>query len=562
MESFELFPVQWRDLWSAAYEDSEVGAIYTKPEIVETILDLAGYSPTERDLSRARLLEPSCGDGAFIQSVVRRLLESVRHHRKRIDWRLRALDTALSATDLSLRAIEATRKSIVTMLVDAGAPADRAHELAQHWVREADFLLEPFAERFDFVVGNPPYVRLEELPKPVLVEYRRRFSTLTDRADLYVGFFERGLELLSENGCLAFICANRFAKNQYGAALRRLIATRYHVRYYVNLEHTQPFVSDVSAYPALVVIDRALGAGTRAGTLADISEGTLSRLRNPSGSDAGQQSPLGEFADWYPSGSPWISTSSQESAVLGRFVRSHPTIQESGGITKVGIGVATGADGVFVLPAKSEVIEDSRQLPLLMSQDVAPSALKWGGRFLVNPFSDADDGSLASLADFPGFAAHLATYGEQLRDRHVAKMRPNNWYRTIDRIWPALRTTPKLVIPDIQRGGIIGLDSGEYYPHHNLYWITSDAWELRALMTLLRSTHVLIQVRAHSVQMRGGSVRYQAQTLRRVHVPAYASLRASVLERLLGLSHSASQEEIDDATSDAFGFAAPERSVA
>ena len=562
MESLELFPVQWRDLWSGTHEDSEVGAIYTKPEIVETILDLAGYSPTQRDLSRVRLLEPSCGDGAFIQSVVRRLLESVKHHRKRVDWRLSALNSAITATDLSLRAIETTRESIVTMLEDAGAPSVRARELAQHWVREADFLLEPFADRFDFVVGNPPYVRLEELPKRVLGEYRRRFSTLTDRADLYVGFFERGLELLNENGCLAFICANRFAKNQYGAALRRLISTRFHVRYYVNLEHTQPFVSDVSAYPAIVVLDRARGQGTRAGTLADISDDTLARLRAPIGTDTAVRSPLGEFADWYPSGSPWISTSSHESAVLGRFVRSHPTIQDSGGVTKVGIGVATGADAVFVLPEKSGVIEDSRQLPLLMSQDVASSGLKWGGRFLVNPFADADDGSLASLPAFPGFAAHLATHGEQLRERHVAKMRPNNWYRTIDRIWPALRATPKLVIPDIQRGGVIGLDSGEYYPHHNLYWITSDVWDLRALMTLLRSTHVLTQVRAHSVQMRGGSVRYQAQTLRRVHIPAHASLRLSVLERLSDLAHSASQDEIDDATSDAFGFAASERSVA
>ena len=39
-----------------------------------------------------------------------------------------------------------------------------------------------------------------------------------------------------------------------------------------------------------------------------------------------------------------------------------------------------------------------------------------------------------------------------------------------------LTRTPRLVIPDIQPGGIIGYESGRTYPHHNVYWITSDTW--------------------------------------------------------------------------------------
>lgn len=132
-----------------------------------------------------------------------------------------------------------------------------------------------------------------------------------------------------------------------------------------------------------------------------------------------------------------------------------------------------------------------------------------------------------------------------------------NWFRTIDRIWPGLASTDKLVIPDIQRGGVIGLDEGHYYPHHNLYWVTSDAWDLRALQALLRSTQVLVQVRAFSVQMRGGSIRYQAQTLRRVRIPAVGSLSDAVVERLRAAAMSAAQGEIDDAAAEAYGIAAP-----
>lgn len=562
MEALDLFPIHWRELWNGAAGDTDVGAVYTKPEIVAVILDLAGYTPFERDLTESRLLEPSCGDGAFIQEIVARLLQSARHYRKRINWRSKALERAITAVDLSPRAVSATREAVAAMLSAAGATPNRAAEIATRWVNEADFLLEGIPDKFDFVVGNPPYVRLEDLPKQVLLAYRQKFSTLTDRADLYVGFFERGLELLSERGVLAYICANRFAKNQYGAALRRHISDRFHVRHYVNLEHTQPFVTDVSAYPAIITIDRAHGEGTLAGTLMDVSTETLSALRAQAADPARVELPLARFARWYPGGVPWSSTSSSESRLLERFRRSHPTLQESGGRTKVGIGVATGADSVFVLRTRSEVIEADRQLPLAMSRDIAPHGIEWGGHYLVNPFAAADDGSLVSFTDYRGLAAHFELNGAQLRDRHVARMRPTSWFRTIDRIWPALTSTPKLLIPDIQRGGVVGFDEGALYPHHNLYWITSDAWDLRALMTLLRSSHVLAQVRAHSVQMRGGSVRYQAQTLRRVHVPALLTLTSPIIERLRVLAHASDQSAIDDAASDAFGFAAAHPSAA
>ena len=98
---------------------------------------------------------------------------------------------------------------------------------------------------------------------------------------------------------------------------------------------------------------------------------------------------------------------------------------------------------------------------------------------------------------------------------------------------------------------------GRFYPHHNLYWVTSDSWDLRALQALLRSSQVLMQIRAFSVQMRGGSVRYQAQTLRRVRIPLLATLSAAVVDRLSAVATSAVQGEIDEAATEAFGIATP-----
>src|SRR5258707_182211 len=69
----------------------------------------------------------------------------------------------------------------------------------------------------------------------------------------------------------------------------------------------------------------------------------------------------------------------------------------------------------------------------------------------------------------------------EIAARHVAQKSPKSWYRTIDRIYPTLASKPKLLIPDIKGEAHIVYESGRFYPHHNLYYITSEEWDLKAL---------------------------------------------------------------------------------
>ena len=553
MSTLELFSADWRELWQGHEGPESVGAVFTRPEIVDLILDLAGYTPTTGRLSQKTVLEPSCGDGAFLQAIVTRLVQSEQDGCTSVAWEATSWDSALRAVDINEASLTSARAMIRGLLSAAGCPGSRAHQLAERWTVHTDFLLMEWASPFDYVVGNPPYVRLEDLPKKLLAHYRGRFSTATDRADLYVPFIQRGLQLLADDGALAFICANRFAKNQYGAALRRHVARGFHVRHFINLEHTQPFLEDVSAYPAIVVIDRTSGEPTHAATLEDLSAQTLETLRREVSTSVPTAGLVSQFPRWYEDGSPWRTTSRAEHDFLATLEAGFPTLESSAPGTRVGIGVATGADSVFVLKAKDPGIEESRQIPLLMAEDVRFDAPEWSGHYLINPFDGSDDGSLVDLDQFPGLRDYLEQASQQLRGRHVAKARPASWFRTIDRIWPRHQFVPKLVLPDIQAGGVVGLDAGQYYPHHNLYWVTSDSWDLRALQALLRSSIALAQVRAFSVQMRGGSLRYQAQTLRRLRIPARATLSDEVVASLAAVATATDQSLIDRVAVEAYG---------
>ncbi len=102
-----------------------------------------------------------------------------------------------------------------------------------------------------------------------------------------------------------------------------------------------------------------------------------------------------------------------------------------------------------------------------------------GARGVINPF-DAD-GKLVGLEDFPKVKRYLEERYEQIAGRHVAIKAPQNWYRTIDRIHPDLARREKLLIPDIKGDASVVYEGGKLYPHHNLYFITSDEWDVRAL---------------------------------------------------------------------------------
>jgi hypothetical protein len=78
----------------------------------------------------------------------------------------------------------------------------------------------------------------------------------------------------------------------------------------------------------------------------------------------------------------------------------------------------------------------------------------------------------------------------------------------------------KLYIPDIKNTIHPVLDEGETYPHHNLYFITSDGWDLEVLGALLLSDVGRFFVECYGVRMRGGYLRMQAQYLRRIRVPS------------------------------------------
>jgi hypothetical protein len=125
------------------------------------------------------------------------------------------LGECLLAVELHRGSYDESRSLVAKALRDKGLTAKESQTLCDRWLRQGDFLLLPLAREFTHVIGNPPYVRQELIPDVLMTEYRRRFSAIFDRADIYVPFIERSLALLAPGGCLGFICADRWTQRMF-----------------------------------------------------------------------------------------------------------------------------------------------------------------------------------------------------------------------------------------------------------------------------------------------------------------------------------------------------------
>ncbi len=528
--------------WSDAMGESR-GEVLTRPEVVDFILDLTGWR-VGQNLAAKRLLEPSCGSGDFVLPAIRRLLADSPQARAR------DLLPCIRAVEVGRIAYEALRSSVAEKLDTHGFNAADRDALLDAWLLHADFLTQPFPELFTHVIGNPPYLRIEALPKPLMLRYRALFRSMYDRADLYIAFYEKGLALLKAEGRLGYICANRWTKNRYGGPLREIIADSFHMELYADFTGVDAFHGEVTAYPAVTIIRNGHGTQTQILDKEDISCEVLPELAERI-IEQQEDSRIKRATTFMDGNAPWLLSNLSRLEMIKSLEKHFPTLDEAG--CQVGIGVATGADKVFIGGDSELDVEAERKLPLLTRKDLKNNRIAWTGKYVLNPF-DGDNPRLVDPKDYPKFKAYIERHRERIECRHVARKNPKNWFKTIDRIYPSLTGTPKLVIPDIQGEPQIAYDPGEYYPHHNLYFVLSKVWDLQALQAVLRSSLATAFVATYSLRMRGDCLRFQAQYLRRIRIPEWNDLSVTMRHQLKALATSNDQARIDATVCQIYGL--------
>lgn len=477
------------------------------------MLDLAGY---DGDVAK-RIVEPSIGSGAFVGPIVERLAASGAPWTSMFD--------SLRGYDLLAEHVESCKSLARSILVNAGCPI--ADELVDAWFNTSDFLLTDVPEA-DLVIGNPPYIRVENLDPALLAMYRHLCPTMGGRADIFVGFFERGLDLLRPGGRLIYICADRWMRNGYGRDLRAKVVRDFAVDDILVMHDADAFDDKVSAYPAVVNIRTGKqGEVNVANATETFGDAAARRYLNWRNTDKdgyhSADATAARMDHWHTTSAVWPDGTPDELAWLAELDRL-PLIEQAG--VTLGIGIATGADKIYI--QRKADVEPDRLVPMVTPGAIKGPTFNWTGEHLVSPWQGR---SLVNIAEYPKLLDYYETHGERLRGRNVAK-RAANWWRTIDSFNPALLERDLLVMQDMKlHAHPVRVPAG-FYPHHGLTWFASDDWDMDVLGGVLLSEPVEYQVAAQCVRMRGGTLRFQPTVLRMVRIPRPVDVSAAVAEEL------------------------------
>lgn len=496
------------------------GFVLTKPRIVNAILDRVGYD-SDSDLQNVKIIEPSAGEGAFALEIIKRLKASAEKFKFSFQS---ALDNVCFC-ELDPGISKILCENISSLF------HNYKEEVPSHLVSVGDYLLMDHGS-YDIVIGNPPYVRHENIPNERKKLYKSIYSTFRYRSDLYIPFFQKSLELLRSGGKVAFICSNRWLKNQYGGPLRRFINDNKFSVEVIDLDGINAFTEKVTAYPSIIILSESENKLKAQEKSVYFSIKSLRELSDSKDSKIIKRNlNIGYPSNWF------IDNVDSNSGG-----KNYYSINEQG--FKIGIGVATGLDRVFIGPHLPSLIEAELIVPVLLARDLKGDNFNWGGNYLFNPFTLT--GSLVDLNHFPKAKRYLNSHKDSLLSRHISRKNEDNWYRTIDKIKINLLKVNKILLPDISGNSHIFIDRGNYYPHHNLYFIYGrELSKLELLSAFLCSQFVRNQLYDFGNLMNGGYLRWQSQTLKKLRLPLLDIIPFPVERKIIQAYRDKDYLEID-----------------
>ena len=213
------------------------------------MLDGCGYSG--RAVLRKHIIDNSCGEGAFLCSVVRRYCEAflrVSQDRKIL----------LSELQTFIHGIEIDEKTYHRCILNLTKTVERFGISEVQWdILNADALLvTQYDKQMDFVVGNPPYVRVHHLED----NYHRvkSFSFAgSGMTDLYIVFFEIGFRMLNPSGKMAYITPSSWLNSVAATRLRNDIMYMRRMTEVIDLGHYQVF-ENVTTYVLISFFDNGI----------------------------------------------------------------------------------------------------------------------------------------------------------------------------------------------------------------------------------------------------------------------------------------------------------------
>jgi hypothetical protein len=307
-------------------QDKLTGTVYTPIEIVKLILDRCGYKG-ETILGKT-ILDPSCGDGRFLCEIVARIIKS--SPKKDLKKNL----GCIYGWEIQKDALDKCRANLDSLVEPLGLKIKWNLELGDA-LRHIEDNRSLFGQKmvFDFIVGNPPYIRIQHLDEKTRAYIQTNYSLCeTGSTDIYVAFFELAISLLSDNGVCGYITPNTYLFTATAARLRDHFRQGSNLIELINYGALQLF-DDATTYSAVTIF-----GGQRSRTFTFKKAVTKTSFNEVEVC----------FSDLPPNGASW-----KLDGANGVIQANPPGSRPLGDICDIRVGLATLCDKAFIFRTKN-----------------------------------------------------------------------------------------------------------------------------------------------------------------------------------------------------------------
>ena len=500
--------------------------------------ELEAWQAYRDRLKSLRIVDPACGSGVFlimafdfmkaeltrVNDKIKDLLPKAEHFGDLLDYvpDSEILTDNLFGVDVNEESIEITKLSLWIKTARRGKVLDSLSGS----IRVGDSLIEDsnfayldhaftwetafpgvFAEGgFDVVLGNPPYVRMEflKLLKPYL---EKRYEVVSDRADLYCYFYERGLRLLKPGGRLGYISSNTFFKTGSGKPLREYLLKEATIESVVDFGDLQVF-EGVTTYPAILTMKR--GAAPKGHELRFWKVDAL-----PDNNFlATWETAAGPYPQTALGAGSWELENPDLRALREKIKKGRKTLKEVYGSPLYGI--KTGLNAAFVIDNTTKeriCAQDPKSAdllkPFLEGKDLKRWRAEPRGLWLIYIPKNRIE-----IDDYPAIRDWLLPFKERLENR-AAKQEWFELQQPQEAYVPGFEKT-KITYRDIAAENPFHLDESGSYLETTAFALPSDDY---AIAGLLNSTTLWFMFRSLTPLASGGYFRMKAQYVGQLPIP-------------------------------------------
>jgi len=332
---------------------------------------------------------------------------------------------------------------------------------------------------FDIIIGNPPYVRIQTLPKDHVGFFNENYVSATGNYDIYALFVERGLQLLKPGGILGFILPHKFFQAAYGQGLRKLISEQKALMEVVNFRDNQIF-EEASTYTCLLFLQKGKDRTFKYSEIAKLEdpEKQLQVIREHEEYQDDRMR-IGKISKKQVTEASWSFSFGEEAALIEKIKSMRLPLEEV--TSRIFQGLKTSADKIYILDVIQRKTKSMKVRSPHLDRDIDLEAellkpLIKGGQMrrylVVEPekviLFPYRNGNLISKRDFQESNRRCWEYilanKRYLEEREGGILKGDNWYAYGRNQALDVVHLPKIVTPDLASSASYCYDSeGTYY---------------------------------------------------------------------------------------------------